>query len=80
MKISPEKTQEVLNQITSKCTIRKCPMCGGNEWNIEDKIFELREFNNGNFVLGGDSFVMPIIAISCFAGGTALGIGWALCD
>ncbi len=80
MKISPEKTQEVLNQITSKCTIRKCPMCGGNEWNIEDKIFELREFNNGNLVIGGgSSSIIPLLAITCTNCGNTQFINALMC-
>ena len=66
MKISPKKKQEILNIITSQCTVRKCPMCGGNNWNIEDKIFELREFNNGNLILGGgNSSIIPLLAKTC---------------
>lgn len=41
-------------------------MWGGNNWNIEDKIFELREFNNGNLILGGgNSSIIPLLAITC---------------
>lgn len=35
---------------------------------------EIMDTNGGVLTTGA------IIAICCFAGGTALGIGWALCD
>ena len=36
---------------------------------------EIMDTNGGIVLTTG-----AIIAISCFAGGTVLGIGWALCD
>ncbi len=65
MKIEQEKTQEILEKIVSKCSVRKCPMCGESNWNIENKIFELREFNSGNLVIGGKSSIVPLLAITC---------------
>jgi predicted nucleic-acid-binding Zn-ribbon protein len=43
-----------------------CPFCGRNEWNVSEKIFELREFNDGNLMIGGPKgAVMPVIPITC---------------
>lgn len=80
MKISPEKTQEILNRVTTNCRVRTCPMCGGNNWNIEDKIFELREFNNGNLVIGGgNSSIIPLLAITCTTCGNTQLINALMC-
>ena len=35
-----------------------CPFCGRNEWNVSEKIFELREFNDGNLMIGGPKGVI----------------------
>lgn len=80
MKISPDKTQEVLNNIKNKCLIRRCPMCGENNWNIEDKIFELREFNNGDLVIGGgNSSIIPLLALTCSKCGNTQFINAIIC-
>lgn len=43
-----------------------CPMCGGKEWRVSEKYFELREFNDGNLMLGGpNGAVMPVIPVTC---------------
>lgn len=66
MKLNKEQASKVIQQLNdNRQNRRPCSFCGNNNWIINDTIWELREFNNGNFVLGGDSFVMPIIAISC---------------
>ena len=44
---------------------RPCSICGHNQWNVSDTVFEVREFHEGNMVLGGDSRIIPFVAISC---------------
>jgi hypothetical protein len=39
-------------------------MCGTGNWNVSDSIFELREYNQGNLVVGGGP-IIPIIPITC---------------
>lgn len=66
MKLDKEQAAKVIQQLNdNRQNGRPCSFCGNNNWIINDTIWELREFNNGNFILGGDSLVMPIIAISC---------------
>ena len=43
--------EEIIEFIHSHWSNQICPMCGGRAWNVSDKIFELREFNDANFVL-----------------------------
>jgi len=40
-----------------------CPMCGANRWGVSDKAMELREFNQGNLVVGGS--IQPLIPVNC---------------
>jgi len=42
---------------------RKCPMCGGGPWNVQDSPFQLMKFNEGKIVVGGP--LIPVIPVSC---------------
>jgi hypothetical protein len=44
---------------------RDCPICRKNDWTIVDKIYEIREFYEGNFVIGGGGAIFPLIAVVC---------------
>lgn len=66
MKLNQEQAGKVIQHLNNnRQNGRPCNFCGNNNWMINDTIWELREFNDGNLVVGGDSFIMPIIAISC---------------
>ena len=55
-------------------------MCGDNNWNIDDTIFELREFNKGAMVLGGsNSSVIPVLALTCSKCGNTQFINAIIC-
>jgi hypothetical protein len=43
---------------------RKCPMCEHNLWDVSGTIFELREYHEGNIVIGTGP-VLPIIPVTC---------------
>lgn len=43
---------------------RRCPMCDHSAWEISSKIFEIREFHDGNLVIGSGP-IIPIIPVSC---------------
>lgn len=58
--------EKLIKFINNKWRNQLCPMCGQRVWNVSDKIFEIREFNDGNMVIGGpDSSIMPVIPITC---------------
>lgn len=59
-------TDKVIKYLQKKWRGSGCPMCGGNQWNVPEKIFELREFNDGNLMIGGpNGAVLPVIPITC---------------
>ena len=41
----------------------KCPVCKENDWAVHDTLSELREFNQGTFVVGGP--IIPLASITC---------------
>lgn len=43
---------------------RACPICGNMAWTV-GPILEMREFNNGNIILGGDSQITPLNPVTC---------------
>jgi predicted nucleic-acid-binding Zn-ribbon protein len=59
-KILEEKFKEYKPQLV-------CPICGNKDWGVNDTIFELREFNGGDMVIGARQMqtVYPVITLSC---------------
>jgi hypothetical protein len=59
-------SQKLINFLRVKWGGRLCPICGVGTWNVQDSAFELREFNDGNMVLGGPLIpVVPVICSNC---------------
>ena len=57
-------SEELISYLKSKWQGRPCQMCGIGNWNISDSIFELREYNKGDLVIGGGP-IIPVIPITC---------------
>ena len=65
MKLS-DKQKEIIKSNLSSIKVPSCDSCGANKWIINDGIFELREFNGGNLIIGGkDTSIIPFITIIC---------------
>ncbi len=58
-------SNKVIRFLKEKWQGRTCPMCQAGNWSVSDQVFEMREFHNGNFVLGGNSSIIPIIPVTC---------------
>ena len=58
-------SQEIIDFLTKTWNNKNCFICGGNEWSVNDKVYELREFNEGNLVLGGRASITPVIPVVC---------------
>jgi hypothetical protein len=41
-----------------------CPICGHNDWGVNPKLFEMREFQGGGLVVGF-TLIQPLVIISC---------------
>ncbi len=61
--MSQIKTDAVIAFLNSKWGDRSCPMCNSGPWNVQDRIFQLNEFHQGNLVVGGP--LIPVIPVSC---------------
>lgn len=42
-----------------------CAFCNQTDFTIVDKLFELREFHDGNLVLGANSSTIPAVVLIC---------------
>lgn len=42
-----------------------CISCGHTKFTILDKLFELREFHDGNILAGGDNAIIPAVVTVC---------------
>ena len=58
------ESDNFIRHLSDKWNIRGCPMCGTRNWNVSDKVFELREFHGGSLVLGPGPIV-PLIPVIC---------------
>jgi hypothetical protein len=47
-----------------------CSVCGGGNWQLEDPLFELREFAGGDVPIQGN--VKPLLAVTCKTCGNVL--------
>jgi len=59
-KVNSEKLVAFLGE---KWGGRSCPMCGKGPWNVQPTVFQLNEFHEGSFVVGGP--LVPVIPVSC---------------
>jgi len=57
------KTDAVIAFLNSKWDNRSCPMCNKGPWSVQDRVFQLNEFHQGNLVVGGP--LIPVIPVSC---------------
>jgi ribosomal protein S27AE len=58
------KSENIIQHLSAKWKGRACPMCGTGNWTVSDKVFELREYHDGNIVLGSGPIV-PLIPVTC---------------
>lgn len=65
MKVDKEKLNDVLRRLNENPVQRVCPICGGIKFSVSNTIFEMREFNNGNMVIGGNQSLYPVLPVSC---------------
>ena len=66
MKLTKEQTSKLLSQLNDwRKSSKPCVICGQSSWAVNDTIFELREFNEGNLVIGEKCAIMPLVPVIC---------------
>ncbi len=54
---------KVIEHLRVKWSGRACQMCGVGNWNVQNSIYQLLQFNQGAMVIGGP--VIPVIPVTC---------------
>ncbi len=66
MKLTIEQQKIVQQKLLDYLKDNPCSFCKSHHtWILNENVYELREFNGGNFILGGQSSIFPVIAITC---------------
>ena len=64
MKLSPEQQKKLLSRLTEIWKDKTCEICRTNEWQIDDTLFEIREYHGGATIIGSGA-IKPLITIAC---------------
>jgi hypothetical protein len=65
MKLTNKQKEIIKEKFETIWKDKKCPFCGEKAWVFSDKIFELKEFQEGNIILGEGTSFFPVIPIIC---------------
>ena len=66
MQLTPQQQKTLIEKINQIWTgPHQCIVCFKHEFNISDRVFELREFHGGNMMIGGNSQIYPVITLTC---------------
>jgi ribosomal protein S27AE len=63
--------EKFITHLNEKWGNKPCPMCGTSNWNVSDNVYELREFQGGNLVLGNGP-IIPIVPVTCVNCGNSI--------
>ena len=66
-----ERQKKIIEHLSKKWNGQACTMCKTGNWSVSDTIFELREYNDGNMVIGNVP-IFPVIPITCDNCGNSL--------
>lgn len=61
---------KMISYLTEKWGVIDCPMCRKGPLQIQDKVFQLNEYHQGNLVVGGP--LVPVIPVTCINCGYTL--------
>ena len=62
-KVFKEKLDEFA--LKEQINLQQCPFCGKNSLVWSTVVFEMREYQGGNLVIGGNSKIFPLITATC---------------
>lgn len=57
-------SEDFINKLNERWNTKICPMCGQNNWNISNKILEIREYSDGGLVIGNVP-IYPVVSVTC---------------
>src|ERR1700730_6211334 len=66
VQLSKSQQEKLLTKVRSLSSWkegRPCEVCSSTNWSVSDRLWELREYNEGNFVMGGP--ITPLVSLQC---------------
>ncbi len=63
MKLTEEQQKKSIDKL-QEFFAHSCE-CSGHDWILNDRIFELRDFQGGGITIGGQSTIFPVIVVTC---------------
>jgi hypothetical protein len=64
MQLTMPQREAMLRKLDKLWASTRCDVCQVGDYAISDRIFEMREYNGRNFVLGAGT-IMPIVIATC---------------
>lgn len=71
MKLDGNQQKQVIDALNLHLLVQGCSVCKHSDWEVNDTVFEMREFFGGNMVIGPSSIV-PVIYVMCKNCGNSL--------
>ena len=66
MILSDESRELVVTKLRDSGLLSQpCQKCRERRWQLSDRVLELREYQRGSLVLGGEQIVIPLIVAFC---------------
>ncbi len=62
--MSKYKPEDLIKHLKEKWGGRHCPLCTVGNWEVQDSVFELRQFSGGDLVVGTGPIV-PVVPVVC---------------
>ncbi len=62
--MSEFNTEQLIEHLRVKWKGANCPICKTGNWNVSDRIYELREHHGGGLVIGSGPIV-PVVPVTC---------------
>ncbi len=72
MPLNKKQQEKAINYLNEKWHVKICQICQGTNWDIHPELYELRQFNGGNMVLGGP--LIPMLVVECTNCGNTISI------
>ena len=65
MRLTEEQRERVAQHLGRITPQVHCPVCSRAQWEVADRVFELREFVGGGLRVGGDQSIYPVVLVVC---------------
>jgi len=72
LSLTKEQQEKAIQHLNKKWTNKTCPVCQGNTWDVHPELYEMRQFNGGDMVLGGP--LIPLLVVECKNCGNTISI------